>query len=374
MTCKAPSFLILASLALAGCGEGNKASPKAAADQPQVVEVVPVKSALTSATVGLPAQLAPYESVDLFPKVAGFIQAIAVDRGSQVARGQVLVRLTAPELAAQREQAASGARAAEARAAASRATFERLANAAKTPGAVAENDVNIARQGSATDEAQAASARQSLRNVAQQEAYLLIRAPFAGVITARNLHPGALVGPASPGGSAPPILQMANVKRLRLVVQVPVANVQGVRPGRMVSFTVASRPGRKFQAPVARVADALDPRTRAMAVELDVANADAAFTAGEFASVQWPVERTYPTLHVPQTAIANDQQHQFVIRVANGVTQWVDVSTGIVKDGAVEVFGELNPGDQIVRRGTDALQPGTKVQAKAASEPPQVAR
>jgi len=374
MTCKAPPYLILASLALAGCGEGNKASSKAVADQPQVVEVVPVKSALTTATVGLPAQLAPYESVDLYPKVAGFIQTISVDRGSQVSQGQVLVRLTAPEFAAQREQAASGARAAEARAAASRATYERLANAAKTPGAVAENDVNIARQGSATDEAQVASARQSLRNVAQQEAYLMIRAPFAGVITARNLHPGALVGPASPGGSAPPILQMANVKRLRLVVQVPVANVQGVRPGRMVSFTVASRPGRKFQAAVARVADALDPRTRAMAVELDVANADAAFTAGEFASVQWPVERTYPTLHVPQTAIANDQQHQFVIRVANGVTQWVDVSTGIVKDGAVEVFGELNPGDQIVRRGTDALQAGTKVQAKAASEPPQVAR
>jgi RND family efflux transporter MFP subunit len=367
MNSKAP-FLILAGLALTGCERGQTQTAQSApADKPQTVEVVPVKSSVMASTVALPAQLLPYESVDLFPRVAGFIQDIAVDRGSQVKRGQVLVRLNAPELTAQREQVAGVLRAAEAKAAADRATYERLANAAKTPGVVAENDVNIARQTSAADDAQVASARESLKNVTQQEAYLQIRAPFDGVVTARNLHPGALVGPSSGAGAAPPILQLVNVKRLRLVIPVPVADVQGMKPGQTATFTVPSLPGRKLQAPIARIAEALDNKTRTMAVELDVANPDGALTAGEFGAVQWPVKRSYPTLQVPQTAIANDQQRQFVIRVAGGVTQWVDVTTGVAGDGKIEVFGQLKPGDQVVRRGSDALQAGTKVEAKASS-------
>lgn len=368
----ASPLLILAGLALAGCGRGESPSDVAKAEQDQAVEVVAVKSAVMSAQTVLPGQLLPYQSVDLFPKVQGFIQAVAVDRGSQVSKGEVLVRLTAPELAAQREQAVGVVRAAEAKATANRATYERLANAAKTPGAVAENDLNVARQAALADEAQVASARQSLRNVAQQEAYLQIRAPFAGVVTARNLHPGALVGPAAPGGPAPPILQLADVKRLRLVVLVPAADVQAARPGAPVTFTVASRPGRKFQAPITRIAEALDSRSRTMAVELDVPNAGGDLTAGEFATVQWPVTRANPTLQVPQTAIANDQQHQFVIRVVGGKTEWVDVSTGRNLDGTTEVFGELKAGDQVVKRGSDAIQPGLKVQAKAAAAQPAV--
>lgn len=365
MTSKAP-LVALVGLALVACQKEEAPGPKPAdANAPQAVEVAPVKSAVMSSTLSLPGQLLPYESVDLFAKVSGFVQDVRVDRGSQVKKGQLLVSINAPELDAQREQVAGVLRAAEAKAAADKATYDRLSNAAKTPGVVAENDVNIARQTSAASEAQVASARESLKNVAQQAAYLQVRAPFDGIITARNLHPGALVGPAPAGGGGVPILQLANVRRLRVVVPLPAASAQGVKPGQLATFTVPSVPGRKFQAPIARVADSLDNRTRTMAVELDASNPDGMLTAGEFATVQWPLKRTYPTLQVPQTAITNDQQRQFVIRVANGVTQWVDVTAGMASDGTTEVFGQLQPGDQVVRRGSDALQPGTKVQVKA---------
>ena len=362
---KAPALIALSAALLAtGCGPGR---PPAKAEKPQTVAVVPVKSALLASTAALPAQLTPYESVDIFAKVTGFIQEIPVDRGSQVRKGQMLVRLTAPELMAQREQAAAAVRSAEAKFTADRATYERLANAARTPGVVAENDVNIARETAAADQAQVASAHNSLRSLAQQESYLLISAPFDGVVTSRNLHPGALVGPSGGQTGGQPILHMANLKRLRLVIPVPEADAQGVTVGQKVSFTVPSSPGRKFEAPVARVAQALDTGTRTMAVELEVPNADNVLAAGEFATVQWPVRRTYPTLQVPATAVANDQQRQFVIRVANGVTSWVDVTTGMTNDGKIEIFGDLKSGDIVVRRATDALQPGTKVQAKPSS-------
>ncbi|WP_137785152.1 efflux RND transporter periplasmic adaptor subunit [Sphingomonas sp. 3P27F8] len=362
-----PAFLSIC-LALAGCGRDQ--SQTAPVVKPDQVEVVSVQSSNLSTTVSLPAQLQPYETVDIFPRVAGFIRDITVDRGSVVRRGQPLVRLTAPELGAQREQAQGVLRAALAKAAADNATYARLANAAKTPGVVAENDVNIARQTAAADNAQVASARESLRNVGQQEAYLTITAPFDGVITARNLHPGALVGPSSSSPGAQPILQMANVRRLRLVIAVPVVDVQDVRVGQIVSFTVPSVPGRKFEAPVARIADALDNRTRTMAIELDVQNSEAVLTAGEFATVQWPVRRPMPTMQVPQTAIANDQQTQFVIKVANGTAHWITVTTGMTVDGKTEIFGTINPGDFVVKRASDALHDGATVRAKKAPPEP----
>jgi RND family efflux transporter MFP subunit len=354
---------ILAPLFLAGalCA-CSKPPPPPAADKPPSVGVVPVASSVVATTLALPGQLQPYESVDLYPKVTGFIRELPVDRGSVVKAGQVLVRLSAPELGNQKEQLAAALRAAQAKQAQDRATYERLANAARTPGVVAENDVDVARQLAAADEAQVASVRESMRSAAQQQSYLEIRAPFEGVVTARNLHPGALVGPSAGGTTGTPILSLVKDDRLRLTVAVPEASAQDLKVGQPVSFTTPSAPGRTFQAPVARIARALDPRTRSMMVELDVPNAAHEVRAGEFATVQWPVQRSYPTLQVPTTAVANDQQRQFVIRVANGMTSWVDVTTGMTNDGMVEVFGKLAAGDSVVKRATDALASGTKVQ------------
>jgi membrane fusion protein (multidrug efflux system) len=354
------AILLVPALLLAGCSA--KEAPPAAVDAAQTVEVVAVKSQTLATKVQLPAQLLPYESVDLYPKVAGFIQDIAVDRGSRVRKGQLLVRLTAPEVIAQQGQAAAALGVAQAKLAADRATYERLANAARTPGVVAENDVDIARQTEASDAAQVKSASETAAAARQMGAYLDIRAPFDGVITARNLHPGALVGPATSAG-AQPILQLVTTDRLRLVVAVPEDDVQGVKTGDVISFTVPAAPGRTFQAPIARIARAVDDRTRTMMVEADLPNAGGDLAPGAFATAQWPIRRANPTLRVPPTAVANDQQRQFVIRVANGTADWIDVTTGITADGAQEVFGKLNAGDMVVKRGTDAIHPGARIRS-----------
>jgi membrane fusion protein, multidrug efflux system len=382
---KAAHVLLIVVLVASGCSPKAApprsvaaAAPRSAAAKapgPQPVEAVRVQSAYTATKIQLPGQLLPYESVDLYPKVNGFIQNIFVDRGSRVREGQLLVRLSAPETIAQIGQAAAAVRgarnqltAAEAKLAADRATYERLANAAKTPGVVAENDVYVARQAAASDAAlvQAALAnvgasREGLTNAQQFGAYLEVRAPFDGVITARYLQPGALVGPATGQSGSQPILQIVTTKHLRLVVPVPENSVQGARPGGMMTFTVPTAPGRTFEARIARMAQAVDNQTRTMMVEADLTNASGPLIPGTFATIDWPVRRAYPTLHVPTTAVTNDQQQQFVIRIAHGRTSWVDVTTGITAGGTVEVFGDLASGDMVVRRGTDAIVPDTKV-------------
>ena len=358
---KVTSALLLSALVLSGCGAGE--TPPSQADAPQAIEVVPVTSELLSTKAPLPGQLLPYESVDLYPKVAGFIQEILVDRGSEVRKGQLLVRLTAPEVIAQQAQTVAALGAAQAKLTADRATYERLSNAAKTPGVVAENDVDISRQTTASDAALVRSAVETAAAARQLGAYLEIRAPFDGVITTRNLQPGALVGPGQPG--AQPILQLVTEKRLRLVVAVPEDSVQGAKPGLTISFTLPTAPGRTFDAAITRMAEDMDSRTRTMMVEADVANPSGDLTPGTLATIQWPIQRSYPTLRVPTSAVANDQERQFVIRVSNGTAAWVDVSTGMTVDGNVEVFGKLKPGDLVVRRGTDAIQAGAKVRAVA---------
>jgi membrane fusion protein (multidrug efflux system) len=367
-------------LSFAGCGGNpNPATSKQADADAQTVEVVSVTSQKLATVFPLPAQLIPFETVDVYPKVTGFVDMIRVDRGSTVHKGELIIRLSAPELVAQRAQAESALRAAEsqlttaqAKLAADRGTYLHMVSAAKTPGVVAENDVMVASQTASADEGQmqsaehnVAAARDALRSVAQLESYLNIYAPFDGIVTTRNLHPGALVGPASGPSGTMPIVQIVDSSHLRLVVPVPEAYVGEMQVGQQVAFTVPAHPGQTFHAPIARISQDIDLNTRTMAIELDVHSTDGRLSPGSFSSVQWPVHRAAPSMFVPASAVTNDQQRTFVERVRNGKAEWVDVVTGLSVNGNVEVFGDLKPADEVIRNATDAIRPGQQVKTKS---------
>jgi RND family efflux transporter MFP subunit len=165
-----------------------------------------------------------------------------------------------------------------------------------------------------------------------------------------------------------PIVQIVDTDRLRLVVPVPEAQVGAMKEGQQVSFTVPAYPGQPFHAPIARISHSVDVNTRTMPVELDVQNRDGRLSPGSFATVMWPVQRTYPTLFVPTTAVTSDQQHSFVIRVRNGKTEWVTVQTGQAVNTDVEIFGGLEAGDQVVRTASDSIRNGQEVSTKAAQQ------
>lgn len=369
------------SLSISGCsGNPQPAASKQVESDAQTVEVVAVASQKLSTSFTLPAQLVPFQSVSVYPKVTGFVDMIRVDRGSHVHKGELIVRLSAPELVAQRGQAESAMRAAEsqlftakAKLSSDKGTYLHLASAAKTPGVVAENDVMVASQTTAADEGQVQSAesnveaaREVLRSVAQLESYLNVYAPFDGIVTTRNLHPGALVGPASGPSGTMPIVQIVDNDHLRLIVPVPEAYVGEMQLGQQVAFTVPGRPGETFHAPIARISHDVELSTRTMPIELDVHNADGHLSPGSFSSVQWPVTRATATMFVPTTAVTNDQQRTFVERVRNGKVEWVDVVTSLNVSGNIEIFGDLKPGDEVIRNATDAIRPGQQVKTSSA--------
>jgi RND family efflux transporter MFP subunit len=339
------------------------------------VELVRVVAKNVDRQVKLPGEFQPYLAVPIYAKVAGFVKTVNVDRGSAVREGQVLATLEAPEMQSQVVEAQSKAQAIElqraeaaAKLAAAQSTYDRLKAASATPGVVAENDVVVAQKNVEAAQALVRSYEDSIKAAQAQvqavkdlQQYLTIKAPFAGIITERNVHPGALAGP---GSSSPPLLRLHQISRLRLVVAVPEALVGATVKGARVAFTVPAYPGETFYGVLNLIAHDLDEKTRSMAVELDVKNPDLRLSPGMYPEVQWPVRRPQASLLVPPTSIVTTTERTFVIRVTNGVAQWVNVSRGARVGDLIEVFGALKEGDTIVRRGTDEIREGAKVNAQ----------
>jgi membrane fusion protein, multidrug efflux system len=373
------TIVVVASLAAAACGGGHGASRAAPVTAGSAaIEVVRVVEQSLDVPLSLPGELTAFQSVAMFPRVTGFVKAVNVDRGSKVRAGQLLASLEAPELVAQRAEAQSKLQASEAQLSGARAkadadegTFARLKAASATPGVVAGNDVLIAEKAAdaSADQVLAAeqsveAARQALNAIRDMEGYLRMTAPFAGVITERNVHPGALVGPSTSGDNATPLLRLVDTTRLRLIVPVPEAYTAGMRARDEIAFAVPAYPGQSFSGKVARIAQAVDVSTRTMAVELDVANGDGRLAPGTFCQVRWPVRRARPSLFVPSASVATTTDRTFVIRIRNGKTEWVDVKTGLTSGPLIEVFGDLRAGDEIAGRATDELRPGTEVRPR----------
>lgn len=360
-----PKILLAAAVSLA-----TSSLPAGA----QASDLAPVISRPVSRTVELPAEIRPYLMVSLHAKVPGYVEQVRVDRGSAVKEGELLVTLTAPEMEAQIAEAESKFQAAEAdrlqaeaQWSAAQSTYERTQEAAKTPGAIAGNDVVLAQKQVEAAQAvvhsrqRASAAAQSAGNALKaMMAYLKITAPFDGVVTDRLVHPGALVGP----GADSALLVIQQVSHLRVVVPVPEESVGGIVRGASVEFTVPAYPRRTYAGRIARIADALDEKTRTMPVELDVMNRDGTLAPGMYPNVKWPVRNPGAALWAPKTAVVTTTERTFVIRDRGGRAEWVDVKKGVTEGDLMEVIGGLKAGEMVVRRATDEMRDGTPIHSK----------
>jgi len=363
-------ILFVLLLALAVTAPASETTP---AVETELTEVV--AKALEKTTT-IPGELAPYQQVAIHAKVTGFVEAVHVDRGSFVKKGQPLAELSAPELAAQRAEAQARIPAvaaqrieAEAKLAAAESTYQHLTDAARTPGVVAGIEIVLAEKAVDAERARIQSLDRtiaaygaSVRAIEEIEKYLKVAAPFSGVITERHAHPGALVGPQ--GDARTPLFTLEQISSLRLVAAVPEAYKQSIARGRRVQFTVPAFPSETFTGVVARPAYAVNPKTRTMPVELDVTNPGTKLTPGMYAELQWPIRRAGETLFVPPSAIKTTTERIFVIRVTGGKSEWVNIRRGMTQGNLVEVFGNLSAGDRVVLRATDEIRSGSLVIAR----------
>jgi membrane fusion protein, multidrug efflux system len=362
-------FLILLLIApvilLESCSD-KKAPRQANASAPPAMPQVPVSPARQDQpeyTLTLPGELRPFEQVELYPKVKGFIKALYADRGSQVKKGQLLALLEAPEITQQYLAAKANSSKLYENFRYSQQSFHRLKKAAAKSGAVAAIELDKARAQLGSDSAAYAAAQASTRALAQMQAYLRIRAPFAGTVTGRNMSVGALVGEQTKGTA---LFTMAQQEHLRLTVAIPEKHAPSLQPGTKVTFTVSGRPGKTFTSTLSRNGWIVNQQERSVTAEFDVDNQDKALNGGEYARVNLTLRRPEPSVWVPVPSVVRAQSGVFVLQVADGRVRRVPVTEGIRRDTLQEVFGQVKAGDWIVKKGTEELADGTPVKAVTA--------
>lgn len=356
-----PAVLVAGAIAFYGCGSGKAEGKKESAEQTApAAEAFKLHKGTLASSIAIPGELVPYQQVDLYAKVSSFVKQLYVDVGSKVTAGQLLAVMEAPEMNAQISAATSRLKSQEAVYLASKATYDRLLQTSKTPGTVSQNDLDVADARQKSDLAQLEAAKASQSEVAATNNYLQIRAPFSGIITARNVSAGAYVGPSGKGSDLP-IFTLQEQKKLRLVVSVPDAFVANLEAEGKVEFTVKAMPGQRFDAKIARQAGALDNRLRAQRTEMDVVNNDNKLLPGMIADVYVPLTSSNNVFVVPSQAVMNTTEGTYVIAVRNNAAVWLPVSTGRSDEEQTEIFGELTEDEIILAKASEEIRKDSKI-------------
>lgn len=353
----------VAAVLFSGCsstGSKDEGQKQADTDIAPIKETFLLQKGRLSSSMQLPGELIAYQQVDIYAKNNSFVKKLYVDVGSQVTTGQLLAQMEAPELSSQLSAAQSRVKSQEALYIASKATYDRLYTTSQTPGTISQNDLDQALAKKNADFAQWEAAKSSYNEIAETRDYLEIKAPFSGVISARNVNTGAYVGPSGKG-SEYPMFTLQQQSKLRLVVSVPEAFTGYLKAGSSISFTVRAQPNEKFTAQVSRLAGALDNRLRSERVEMDVLNNNKKLLPGMVAEVNLPTPAKDSTFVIPKSALVNSTEKIFVIRVSNNKAEWVDVKPGREANGNVEVYGNLNINDTILKTATDEIRNGSEV-------------
>jgi membrane fusion protein, multidrug efflux system len=312
-------------------------------------------------SITLPGELLPYEQVNIYPKIKGFIKKIYVDRGSRVYKGQILAVLEAPEIGEQYAASESSSKSAYQKYLFSKQSYYRLKEASTKKGAVAGIELERAYAQFLGDSASYKSSLSESAASGQIKSYLRITAPFSGIITGKFISEGALVGD---NGEKDPLFQLSQQNTLRLTVGIPEKEAHSLPIGTAATFMVVDFPGKTFTATLSRNSGALDVASRSVIAEFDVPNPGAELRAGQYAKVIINLRRTQPTLWIPLTSVVQAQSGIFVIKTEKNITKRVTVQITGSKDSLVEVFGNLQEGDTILQKGSEEIKEGIKISNK----------
>lgn len=350
------AFTLLISL-LAACSQKQQETEQQPKEETTSVSypTAPVQLLNPEYEISLPAELKPKEQVAVYAKVSGFIKQLYVDRGDHVHKGQLLALLEAPEMEQQYLSSKSSEKKMYNDYHYAKQSYERLVDASKTTGAVA--DIELERAKSIMESAESAhdASKAGTAHSSQLQRYLRITAPFDGVITGRNVSVGALAG----AESNIPLFMLAQRKSLRLTLSLPEKHASSVRRDMRATFTVSSQPGKIFEAVLSRTSGLLNQQDRSLTLEFDIENPSNDLQGGDYAQVELKLQRKDPSYWVESKSVISNQSGTYVLTLNQRTVKQVAVSEGIRLDTLTEVFGNLSPKDNIIRKPSEEISEGT---------------
>jgi membrane fusion protein, multidrug efflux system len=352
-------FICIISLVVfASCSDNQAENKNAEKKAPAAkYELATVEKAGVTSVIKLPAQLAAYEEVSIFPKVNGYVKDVLVDIGSKVPKGALLMELEAPEL----EQASSQAKEKYARSKADfsidKEHYQRLVEASATAGAISPLDLSTIKAKMDADSSLSNAEKDNWQMQETMLGYLRVTAPFTGVITERNVNPGALVSAAE---KDKPMLELKQTTHLRLQVDIPEDVSGSLKDKDTVSFYTSAFPGKKMTGFISRKSDNVNMQYRSERMEIDVDNKDELLAPGMYADVVIYSKGNLNALAVPKSAVVTSTERKYVLTDNGGKIKKVDVSTGNTSIDKMEVYGRLQPGDKVIQNATDDIKESGK--------------
>jgi RND family efflux transporter MFP subunit len=357
-------------LPLAACGRDGTAADAKAENAPTVLTVGPenvaiVQRGLLSSGPAISGALTPEREATIRAETGGSLVQTYVDQGSRVSKGQLLGRIDASAIEDQYLSARSAVTAAQSSADNAKRELERTERLFSA-GAIAQRDLDQARNANTAAQSQLADAKARLANAAKQLAYTKIEAPFSGIVSLRSASAGDVVSP----GTA--LFTVVDPTSMRFEASVPADQLSQARVGAPVSFTVNGYPGRTFTGKVSRVSPTADPATGQVRITVAVPNPASGLVGGLFADGRI-ASQAHEALTVPYTAVDVRGVRPWVLRVKGGKAERQDVQLGLRDEATerVEITSGVQTGDTLLLGTAQGITPGTPVRVSAPSDRPE---
>ena len=339
------------------------------------VRVVTLEPSSDHVVVSLPATTAAYTTANIFARASGYISKRVADIGDTFKAGDLLAEITAPELDHQITQAKATLGQTQAAVNQAQANLElaRVTWARDRPlvtsgwssaqqGTIDVQNVRGLEASVAVAQANLAAQQAQIEVLEQQKTYQKVVAPFDGVVTQRNIDTGSLVQADTTSGTFMYTMQQGDV--IRTQVYVPQDQAFGLGPGVDAVIKIPEIPNRTFPGKVTRIADALQPGSRTLLTEIDVANPDGALSSGVYCTVELHIPRKSPSLVVPADALIFNADGTQVAVAKDGAVSLRKVVVGRDLGKEVEIRDGLAPGDQVILNPPVQLAEGNKVQVQ----------
>lgn len=356
-------YYILIGIVFTSCNSETKKAEKTDAMPMMMMpnfETTSIKKSNPLVPLKLAGELVSDQETAIYAKVNSYVKKLPVDIGSVVTKGQVILVLEAPEIQAQLASAKSKWKAQEAIYIATKSNYDRMFKANETKGAIAKDALDQITARKLADQAQLEAAKSAYQEIQIMNDYLVIRAPFSGIIAERNIDLGSYVGPMGKG-SDKPLLVLQDNKKLRVSLSVPEANTGYLNLGDSIHFKVNSIPQKKYMAKISRKSGVLDFKLRSERIEADLMKVYPELKPLMVVEAMIPLQAKEATFFIPKTALVESNIGMYVIRIENGMTKNIPVSKGRPLMDKIEVFGELNEDDNILLKATEEIVEGTKI-------------